>query len=106
MTETSYFAQRREVVAASQLTAFRQFCEAELGRSISGEEALYRFSVDEYQLFWRLFLAWSDILREGVDQPVCAGDSVELGRFFPNLHLITPRICCVLTWPKTRSAPP
>ena len=76
-----------EVVAASQLTAFRHFCEAESGRSISGEEALYRFSVDEYQLFWRLFLAWSDILREGVDRPVCAGDSVEFARFFPNLHL-------------------
>ena len=76
-----------EVVAASQLTAFRHFCEAESGRSISDEEALYRFSVDEYQLFWRLFLAWSDILREGDDRPVCTGDGVEFARFFPSLHL-------------------
>jgi acetoacetyl-CoA synthetase len=76
-----------EVVAASQLTAFRRHCEVESGRPIPSEEAFHRFSVDEYRLFWRLFVGWSDLLLEGDDRPVCTDDGVELARFFPNLRL-------------------
>ncbi len=75
------------VIAASQLTAFRRHCELELGRSIPNEEAFYRFSVDEYRLFWRSFARWSDILLEGDEQPVCTDEGVERARFFPNLRL-------------------
>ena len=85
--EAVMFVPTPAVVAASQLTAFRRYCEAELRRSIPGEDALYRFSVDEYRVFWRLLLHWSGVLYDGDDFPVCTDDGVELARFFPNLSL-------------------
>jgi acetoacetyl-CoA synthetase len=45
------------------------------------------FSVQEFRSFWRLFLEWCDLPREGAGEPVCAGDSCETARFFPNLRL-------------------
>jgi acetoacetyl-CoA synthetase len=86
-TRAIVFTPTPAAAAASQLTAFRRYCEAELGRPVLGDDAFYRFSVDEYPEFWRLLLRWLDILHEGDERPVCTGDDVESARFFPNLRL-------------------
>ena len=74
-------------VADSQLTDFVHFCERETSRSFPDQGAFYRFSVDEFRDFWRLFLAWSDVIYEGVPDPVCTDDVCEQASFFPNLRL-------------------
>ncbi|OPY94472.1 hypothetical protein A5906_12910 [Bradyrhizobium sacchari] len=74
-------------VAHSQLTAFRQWCEARTGLNLSDHAAMDRFSVKEFRSFWRLFLEWCDLPREGAVEPVCVGDACETARFFPDLRL-------------------
>ncbi|MBR0780168.1 acetoacetate--CoA ligase [Bradyrhizobium iriomotense] len=74
-------------VARSQLTAFSQWCEARTGRQLRDHAAMDRFSVEDYHSFWRLFLEWSDVPRDGAAEPVCVGDACETARFFPDLRL-------------------
>jgi acetoacetyl-CoA synthetase len=74
-------------VAHSQLTAFRQWCEARTGQNLPAHAAMDRFSVKEFRSFWRLFLEWCDLPREGAVEPVCVGDACETARFFPDLRL-------------------
>ncbi|QOZ46247.1 acetoacetate--CoA ligase [Bradyrhizobium sp. CCBAU 53340] len=74
-------------VAHSQLTAFRQWCEARTGQNLPDHAAMDRFSVKEFRSFWRLFLEWCELPREGAVEPVCVGDACKTARFFPNLRL-------------------
>lgn len=74
-------------VAHSQLTVFRQWCEARTGQNLPDHAAMDRFSVKEFRSFWRLFLEWCDLPREGAVEPVCVGDACETARFFPDLRL-------------------
>lgn len=74
-------------IALSQLTAFMRWCEAKVGQHFPDHEAFDRFSVEEFRVFWHLFLCWSGLPREGEVDPVCVGASCEGARFFPNLHL-------------------
>src|SRR5260370_3553424 len=46
-----------------------------------------RFSVEGFRSFWRLFLQWSGLPRDGAVDPVCVGDACETARFFPDLRL-------------------
>jgi acetoacetyl-CoA synthetase len=46
-----------------------------------------RFSVQEFRSFWRYFLEWSGLPRDGAVDPVCVGDACETVRFFPDLRL-------------------
>src|SRR5260370_31244461 len=46
-----------------------------------------RFSVEGFRSFWRLFLQWSGLPRDGAVNPVCVGDACETARFFPDLRL-------------------
>ena len=73
--------------AASQLTAFTEFCEARTAQRFADHAAFHAFSVAEYRLFWSLFLEWSEPLREGSPEPVCTDERAEFARFFPNLRL-------------------
>ena len=75
------------VIAASQMTAFRQFCEAATGRALPDFAALQRFSVDEFRQFWTHFLAWSAPLHEGDVGTVCTSDVCKEALFFPDLRL-------------------
>lgn len=75
------------IIAGSQMTAFRLFCEAETGRQLAGETAFHRFTVDELRTFWALFLRWSGVLYEGAPEPVCVGDDCESATFFPKVEL-------------------
>ncbi|WLA61420.1 acetoacetate--CoA ligase [Bradyrhizobium diazoefficiens] len=74
-------------IAHSQLTAFGQWCEARTGQRLSDHAAMDRFSVEDFHSFWRLFLEWSDVPRDGAAEPVCVGDACETARFFPDLRL-------------------
>jgi acetoacetyl-CoA synthetase len=69
------------------LRGFVQFCEARLGERFDGPQAFYDFSVERFRDFWRLFVEWTDPLREGELEPVCSDDRCEFATFFPNLRL-------------------
>ena len=71
----------------SQRTAFRRFCAERTGRRFGDDAAFHAFSVAEYRRFWLLFLEWSDLIYEGVPEPVCTHDSCEHATFFPELRL-------------------
>ena len=76
-----------QAVANSQLTDFRQWCEARTGRHLPDHAAMDRFSVEEFRSFWRCFLEWSGLPRVGAADPVCVGDACETAGFFPDLRL-------------------
>jgi acetoacetyl-CoA synthetase len=76
-----------QAVAHSQLSAFRQWCEARTGHNMPDHAAMDRFSVEEFRSFWRLFMEWCDLPREGAVEPVCVGDVCETARFFPDIRL-------------------
>jgi acetoacetyl-CoA synthetase len=76
-----------QAVAPSQLTAFRRRCEARTGQTLPDHAAMDRFSVQDFRSFWRLFVAWSGLPRDGALDPVCVGDACETARFFPDLRL-------------------
>jgi acetoacetyl-CoA synthetase len=78
---------RCRAVANSQLTVFGQWCEARTGQTLPDHAAMDRFSVQEFRSFWRYFLEWSDLPRDGAVDPVCVGDACETARFFPDLRL-------------------
>ncbi|MBV8576865.1 MAG: acetoacetate--CoA ligase, partial [Acetobacteraceae bacterium] len=69
------------------MTAFTQYCAAKTGLSFADYQSFDRFSIEEFQTFWRLFLSWSRIPYGGEPDPVCVGDSCEHACFFPNLHI-------------------
>ncbi|MGF6313690.1 acetoacetyl-CoA synthetase [Bradyrhizobium sp. i1.8.4] len=74
-------------LAHSQLTAFMQWCETRIGRKLSDHAAMDQFAVREFRSFWRLFVEWCHLPREGAVDPVCVGDACETARFFPGLRL-------------------
>jgi acetoacetyl-CoA synthetase len=81
------FRTDHQAVAHSQLSAFRQWCEARTGPNLPDHAAMDRFSVEEFRSFWRLFLEWCDLPLEGAVEPVCVGDVCETARFFADLRL-------------------
>lgn len=87
LSEEVVFCPDDQAVAHSQLTAFRRWCEARTGQYLPDHAAMDRFSVAEFRSFWRLFLEWSDLPRDGMLDPVCVGDACETTRFFPDLRL-------------------
>jgi acetoacetyl-CoA synthetase len=76
-----------KVAVPSQLSSFMRYAEAEAGERFADWEAFHRFSVREFRRFWQLFLAWSGIVTEGRDEPVCDGDDCERAHFFPAMRL-------------------
>jgi len=87
IAEEVVFRPDDQAVAHPQLTAFRQWCEARTGQNLPDHAAMDRFSVEEFRSFWRFFLEWSDLPRDGAVDPVCVGDACETARFFPELRL-------------------
>src|SRR5438045_2735561 len=81
------FTPSAEAIAASQLTAFVRFYETKINRSIRDSDELYKLSIEDFRLFWQLFLAFSGLRWEGDSAPVCTSDDVETASCFPNLRL-------------------
>jgi acetoacetyl-CoA synthetase len=75
------------IVERSQMTAFTRYCETQTGLSFPDYAALHGFSVAESAAFWKLFLQWSRLIREGDPLPVRTHNACEEARFFPNLRL-------------------
>lgn len=69
------------------MASFVAFCESRSGERFADAAAFHAFSVDRFRDFWRLFLEWSDPLRDGDPEPVCTDERCELATFFPNLRL-------------------
>ncbi|MBV8578361.1 MAG: AMP-binding protein, partial [Acetobacteraceae bacterium] len=86
-TDEPIYIPHPAVVSRSTLTDFTRFCETATGIRFPDQTSFHRFSVTDYRAFWRLFLTWSRLTAEGDVEPVCEGDDVERGRFFPNLRL-------------------
>ncbi|MGY8685835.1 acetoacetate--CoA ligase [Bradyrhizobium sp. UFLA05-153] len=76
-----------QAVARSQLSAFMRWCEVRTGQQLPDHAAMDRFSVKEFQSFWRLFLEWCRVPQDGAVEPVCVSEACETARFFPNLCL-------------------
>jgi acetoacetyl-CoA synthetase len=74
-------------IARSQLTSFMHYCETAAGRAFDEYTQFEQFSVEDFRTFWRLFLSWSGVRREGEIDPVCLGDTCESAQFFHNLRL-------------------
>lgn len=72
---------------ASELSAFMNHCELATGEGFADLAALHEFSVRDLRGFWRLFLEWSRIARDGSPEPVCTDDRCEHAEFFPELRL-------------------
>ena len=81
------FLPHPDTIARSQMTAFMRYCEAATSRIFADYSSFQSFSVEDFRLFWRLFLRWSELVCEGQLDPVCLGDSCESASFFPNLRL-------------------
>jgi acetoacetyl-CoA synthetase len=81
------FTPAAEAIEASQLTAFIQFCERATGRSICDSDKLYQLSIEDFRLFWKLFLLFSNLVWDGKAFPVCTSDNIETACFFPNIQL-------------------
>jgi acetoacetyl-CoA synthetase len=75
------------LVERTQLTAFTRFCERRTARSFPDFAAFHRFSTEQLEAFWGLFLEWSALKVEGSATPVIAGEGVETAAFFPALRL-------------------
>ena len=86
-TNVPMFTPSAEAIAGSQLTAFARFCETKINQSIRDSNELYKLSIENFRLFWQLFLAFSGLRWEGDASPVCTSDDVETASFFPNLRL-------------------
>jgi len=86
-TPAPLYLPRAVAVAQSQMTDFICFCEETTGWRFEDAAAFHRFSVQDYRLFWRLFLEWSELEVEGSYEPVCVGNICETAEFFPKLHL-------------------
>lgn len=65
----------------SHQSAFRQRCEPRTEQNLADHAAMDRFSVEEFRSFWRLFLEWCGLPRQGAVEPVCIGDVCETARF-------------------------
>lgn len=71
----------------SQLADFSRLLERDAGRPLHDPMALHRHSVERWPDFWRRFVEWSDIPREGDLTRTHVGEGVEHTRFFPELRL-------------------
>jgi len=60
-TPAPLYLPRAVAVAQSQMTDFICFCEETTGWRFEDAAAFHRFSVQDYRLFWRLFLEWSEL---------------------------------------------
>ncbi len=86
-TRRPLFAPTPAQVAATQLSAFIQFCGQRAGRDFADYPAFERFCIENAADFWQWFLEWSALECEGSSAPSLVGDQIESTTFFPNVRL-------------------
>jgi acetoacetyl-CoA synthetase len=78
----------RERVLAANLTAFARAAEPDAGRALPDYAALYRFSIERPEAFWRGVWRFAGILGEGDSGPVLLDATRMPGaRWFPEARL-------------------
>ena len=73
--------------ARAQLRSFIKEFERRTDRKFVNYADFDTCAVDEFRVFWQLFLEWSSIISEGACTPVCDRDDCETAIFFPDLKL-------------------
>ncbi len=75
-------------VAASRLTAFRGAAAAATGRDLADQDALWRWSVDQPEAFWRLVWGECGVVGDGPGaRGLVDGDRMPGARWFPDARL-------------------
>lgn len=83
----SVFKPFQDSIIRSSMTEFIRFCSTQNKTQYPSYEEFHQFSINDFRTFWRLFLEWSEMLRDGNLEPVCAQDLCEHATFFPNVRL-------------------
>lgn len=76
-----------ERAVAAGVADFRAYCARHSGAGFADWPAFHAWSVQEFRLFWTLFVEWSGLRFDGLSEPVCEGNDVETARFFPAMRL-------------------
>ena len=78
----------------SHLTRFVNWLQTEHQLEFTDYEALWRWSVDEYQTFWSLLFAFFPVIYEGSLSPVVSGQDMPGIRWFEQVQLnIAENLC-------------
>jgi acetoacetyl-CoA synthetase len=75
------------MVERARLTEFMRWLEAERGLSLDGYDALWRWSVDDLDGFWRAIWDFFEVQADGDPSPALASRAMPGARWFPNVSL-------------------
>jgi len=81
------FVPESSTIERSQMTELQRLVSQRTGMQFADAAAFHTWTVDNYRMFWKLFLEWSKLEHEGEVEPVCEGSSIETTTFFPRLRL-------------------
>ena len=76
-----------ELVERSRLTEFTRWLRAERGLELDDYDALWRWSVDDLDGFWRAIWDFFEVRADGDPEPVLASREMPGARWFPNTSL-------------------
>jgi acetoacetyl-CoA synthetase len=79
--------------AATRLTEFIGYCEAEVGRRFWDWTSFEQFAIENFRVFWELLLRYSEFPLSGSVQPACVGDDCERAKFFRMFSSTTLKCC-------------
>ncbi len=75
------------LVENARLTEFMHWLEAERGHRLEGYDALWQWSVDDLEGFWRAIWDFFDVQADGDPSPVLASREMPGARWFPDASL-------------------
>ncbi len=75
------------LVENARLTEFMRWLEAERGLRLDGYDALWQWSVDHLEGFWRAIWDFFDVQANGDPSPALASRQMPGARWFPNVSL-------------------
>ena len=88
MPESPLWSPSPERIAAANLTRFMQEVGAQQGMSLDGYDALYDWSIDQPEAFWRAIWDFCDVIGDGPGAVALAdGDKMLGARFFPEAKI-------------------
>jgi acetoacetyl-CoA synthetase len=78
---------RPEQVAASRLADYQRWLRERRGLALDDYHALWRWSVEELETFWRTIWDYFEILADGSPEPVLRSDRMPGAEWFPDARL-------------------
>jgi acetoacetyl-CoA synthetase len=76
-----------ELVERSRLAEFMRWLRSERGMELDGYDALWQWSVDDLDGFWRAIWDFFEVRADGDPEPVLASREMPGARWFPNTSL-------------------